>query len=162
MTSTHHSLGRCQYIPSFEVISGCECRPAGQVESIFDDYDQYRVNETLYSATLHRIICNGLIALDEPRDRSSSQYYSDCAHLRSLERNPISQKAGLSRLTSTLSRYPESLITFRRIHHITMAFGPKVSEVSKTTSVVGGYLVLAGLISYYSKENLYIRKSYCN
>jgi len=40
-----------------------------------------------------------------------------------------------------------------------MAFGPKVSEVSKTTSVVGGYLVLAGLISYYSKENLYIRTS---
>jgi NhaP-type Na+/H+ or K+/H+ antiporter len=40
-----------------------------------------------------------------------------------------------------------------------MAFGPKVNEVSKTTSVVGGYLVLAGLISYYSKENLYIRMS---
>jgi len=33
-----------------------------------------------------------------------------------------------------------------------MAFGPKVSEVSKTTSVVGGYLVLAGLISYYSRR----------
>jgi hypothetical protein len=39
-----------------------------------------------------------------------------------------------------------------------MAFGPKVSEVSKTTSVVGGYLVFAGLISYYFKENLYIRE----
>lgn len=41
-----------------------------------------------------------------------------------------------------------------------MAFGPKVSEVSKTTSVVGGYLVFAGLISYYFKENLYIREQY--
>jgi hypothetical protein len=40
-----------------------------------------------------------------------------------------------------------------------MAFGPKVSEVSKTTSVVGGYLVFAGLVSYYVKENLYIRRS---
>lgn len=40
-----------------------------------------------------------------------------------------------------------------------MAFGPKVNEVSKTTSVVGGYLVFAGLISYYFKENLYIREN---
>lgn len=38
-----------------------------------------------------------------------------------------------------------------------MAFGPKVNEVSKTLSIAGGYLVLAGLVSYYSKENLYIR-----
>ena len=40
-----------------------------------------------------------------------------------------------------------------------MAFGPKVTEVSKTTSVVGCYLVFAGLISYFFKENLYIRES---
>ena len=40
-----------------------------------------------------------------------------------------------------------------------MGLGPKVSEVSKTTSVVGGYLVFAGLISYYLKERLYIRMS---
>lgn len=39
-----------------------------------------------------------------------------------------------------------------------MAFGPKVNEVSKTTSVVGCYLVFAGLISYFFKENLYIRE----
>jgi hypothetical protein len=39
-----------------------------------------------------------------------------------------------------------------------MAFGPKVTEVSKTLSIAGGYLVLAGLVSYYSKENLYIRE----
>lgn len=34
-----------------------------------------------------------------------------------------------------------------------------MNEVSKTTSVVGGYLVFAGLVSYYFKENLYIRES---
>lgn len=39
-----------------------------------------------------------------------------------------------------------------------MAFGPKISEISKTTSVLGGYLVFAGLISYYFKERLYIRE----
>lgn len=39
-----------------------------------------------------------------------------------------------------------------------MAFGPKVNSVSKTTSVIGGYLVFAGAISYYFKENLYIGK----
>ena len=40
-----------------------------------------------------------------------------------------------------------------------MAVGPRMSEAAKSVSIFGGYFVVAGLVSFYFKEVLYICES---